>query len=193
MGELYVLEFSNGKKYIGLTTVGAEQRFKQHRRGFCRGKKKLPVYEAWAKYGEPTVRVLAVVEDFDLPDAEVRAIALFNTVVPNGYNVSYGGEVSAMKNPEAARRLSIALSGRKLTTTHRANIAKSHENRTKYAPKGFTHTQETKDKIRAKAIGNTNAAGKPKSEETKRKMSVSIKAALLKRKQLTAAETGVNS
>jgi len=185
MGELYRLEFSNGKSYVGLSTINAKHRFKQHVRGFLRGKKKLPVYAAWAKYGAPTLHVLAVVEDADIQASEIRAIAVFNTVVPNGYNVSVGGSVSAMKNPEAAKKLSAALTGRKLSAEHRAKLVEAHKTRTTYMQKGFVHTDAAKEKIRASAMGNKNAAGKPKSEETKRKMSIAIKAALLRKKQLT--------
>lgn len=105
MGELYKLDFPNGKSYIGITTGTAKKRFAGHRRG-ARGQKKCSLLaRAWAKYGEPTLVVLAVLRDDELAAAEIRAIKAFGSLHPGGYNILEGGQVSPMKNPEVSDKV----------------------------------------------------------------------------------------
>lgn len=82
----------NGKSYIG-KTVDLKVRMKGHRSQVPKGSQVL--YRAIRKYGEDafTLEVL-----FESPDdkallrEEVEAVALFGTLVPNGYNMTIGGE-----------------------------------------------------------------------------------------------------
>lgn len=106
MGQLYKLDFPNGKSYIGITTKTASERFAGHRVR-CRSAKgnDAALYHAWRKHGEPQLAVLAIVEDADLPAAEIRAIRVFNTLVPNGYNMTPGGDVSPLSDPLIAAKL----------------------------------------------------------------------------------------
>lgn len=94
MGHLYRLDFASGKSYIGITKHTAIHRFERHRREAARGVKWNPVYNAWREHGEPTLVVMAVLINEDLAETEIRAIALFNTMLPHGYNLSAGGEIS---------------------------------------------------------------------------------------------------
>lgn len=90
--QLYCLTFPNGKKYIGITSKTAQERFKEHchpsyKRGLCQ--------HAIHKYGKENVvlTVLATVDNWELLClAEIEAIEKFNTFYPNGYNMTLGGE-----------------------------------------------------------------------------------------------------
>lgn len=157
MGELYRLDFANGKSYIGISEVSSAARFHGHR---CRAKKggKTPLYTAWRKHGEPKLAVLAILENRELASTEIRAIAAFKTLVPHGYNVSVGGDISPMTNPEVAARAGAARVGRPFTDAHRAALSAA----TKGVPRpslaaslrGKKHTEETKAKMSASAKAN---------------------------------------
>ena len=122
MGEIYRLDFANGKSYIGLTELTAAERLWGHR---CRAQKgDTALYHAWRKYGEPTLVVLKLsVPRSKLGAAERATIRLYNTMAPNGYNVIDGGNVSPMTFPHIAAKTANALRGRKLSKAHRAALS----------------------------------------------------------------------
>ncbi len=64
-------------------------------------------------------------------------------------------------------KISIALTGRKLTKNHRLNLSKSHT--------GKVHSVETRRKMSLSKIGNKNMVGKKHTKATKKKMSESRK------------------
>lgn len=158
MGQLYKLDFPNGKSYVGITTKTAADRFSGHRVR-CRSAKgsDATLYHAWRKHGEPKLVVLAVVEDADLPATEIRAIKAFNTLVPNGYNVTEGGDTSPMTLPEIAAKVSATKSGVPLSESHKASLSEAQ---------------------RGNPRPGLSAAltGKKASDETRSKMSASAKA-----------------
>lgn len=183
MGHLYKLDFANGKSYIGITTKGAETRFVQHRKSSVKGSN-LAVHHAWRKHGEPKLVVLAVVEDADLPATEIRAIKAFNTLVPNGYNVTEGGQTSPLLSPSVAAKVSAAMIGnkssigRKLSDEHKAKIGASSSGRMSML--GKRHSEETKKRIAAKQTGvprpKTSGDRNPsKRQEVKDKISIALK------------------
>jgi hypothetical protein len=93
MGELYKLTFPSGKCYIGITGKTATERFKGHV-AHCKRGRRYAVHEAILKYGEDSVVVetLAVGEMDYLRIVERRAVGVFNTLYPNGYNLTAGGD-----------------------------------------------------------------------------------------------------
>jgi hypothetical protein len=105
MGELYRLDFSNGKSYIGVSKRGAKVRFKEHKRDATVRLINYPVYNAWRKYGEPSLQVIATLDVDLLNSAEIEAIAREKTLSPHGYNTSPGGLLGAMSNPECSKKL----------------------------------------------------------------------------------------
>lgn len=157
MGELYKLTFPNGKCYIGITTKRAKDRFHGHKARAKQNKASTPLYTAWRKHGEPTLCVLAILEDHALAETEIRAIAAFNTLHPNGYNASVGGDVSPMTIPEIAAKSAATRIGVPLSDSHKAALSAAQ--RGKPRPN------------LAKAL-----KGKKASLETKKKMSESAKA-----------------
>lgn len=109
MGELYKLDFSNGKSYIGITRKTGLERFKRHKKNLGESGNG-PLHRAWRKHGEPRLTTLAIVENEDLSELEIRAIATFKTIVPFGYNLSFGGWTSPILNPIIKRKIKSSLS-----------------------------------------------------------------------------------
>lgn len=96
--EIYMLVFASGKVYIGRSKRRAA-RYREHENAAAKGSSQV-VYNAWRKYGPPKKIVLAIVEDDDAPFIEERAIKVFNTMKPFGYNMTPGGIDSPMLVPE---------------------------------------------------------------------------------------------
>ena len=138
----------------------------------------LPVHCAWRKYGPPKIIILAILERDMLPRAEYLAVIKYNTLLPHGYNCIPGGGISPTSFPEIAKKVSIAMKGRKFSEEHRANISKarsgqkaSAELRALYSRlrKGRKHSPETKAKISAGQMGRIQ------SSEARAKMSAAKK------------------
>lgn len=149
MGVLYMLTFPNGKKYVGVTTKTAEERFARHSINADMNKIQYALYKAWRKHGPPALEVLAIVEDKILLDVEIRAIATYKTILPHGYNSTYGGQGGV--TPEGAKKISKALLGHKKSP---ATIEKQRQKMLGKAPpnKGKPMSEEQKEKLRAAAI-----------------------------------------
>lgn len=106
---LYLLVFSNGKEYIGLTTGSPKLRLLGHIRDSR--KRRVPVHHAFQKYGTPTLYTLAEGSLEYIQNLEIAAIDKFQTLAPKGYNLAAGGQISPMKNPEVAAKVSAKLAG----------------------------------------------------------------------------------
>lgn len=88
---LYVIKNEiSGKEYIGVT-IDPDRRWRQHKlmRTKCSALK-----DAMKKYGVDnfTFSLLCGGEDSYIDELEVKAIDVFNTQVPNGYNLTLGGD-----------------------------------------------------------------------------------------------------
>ncbi len=171
MGCLYKLDFPSGKSYIGVTVGRLCNRIAGHRYTAANGKQQA-VYNAWRKYGEPLVTLLA-----EHP-ADQLAIALYNTRSPHGYNETSGGNlnttmsdaaraklsaiaVGRIPSQETRQKMSASSKGRPKTEEHRRRIAAWHT--------GRPLSDETRAKIAAKA------KGRKIREETRIKMSLARK------------------
>lgn len=110
---LYRLTFSSGKLYIGQTSRHIKVRMSAHRAAANRGSR-LPVHCAWRQHGDPIVDVIGVFDTQDELNAAERAtIAALNTLAPNGYNISRGGDMAPSTNPEVAAKIAAKAKGRK--------------------------------------------------------------------------------
>lgn len=130
---VYRLTFANGKVYVGMSKTcpkkGYLRRFHEHEKNASSGKK-LPVYAAWRKHGEPSFEVLSIHADrASCAEAEIAAIAEHGSISEGkGYNIMGGGEgqqagqnprlwailnEKVWKNPERIRKCREKLKGRK--------------------------------------------------------------------------------
>ncbi|MBR6712359.1 MAG: GIY-YIG nuclease family protein [Selenomonadaceae bacterium] len=99
----------NGRSYVGKTTRSVEERFGEHAR--C---KKFLVDKAICKYGRENflVEVIEECETIEqLNEREIFWIAELNCKVPNGYNLTDGGEGNLNPSAETRAKMSAARSG----------------------------------------------------------------------------------
>ena len=172
MGSIYkITNTINGKSYIGQTRRDAVNgRIRQHLNGHPRGNQL--VKQAIEKYGKNafTYEILhdGIIPEF-LDTFEVEAIAKFNTIAPQGYNLTAGGE-GGSRSEETKRKIS------------RSKKGENHPMFGKPPTKGFLgkrHTPETCRKISEATTGEKNHRygklapnrGKPHSAKTRRKIS----------------------
>ncbi len=95
MGYIYkITNTVSGKMYIGETAKqDVEERWRQHRNTIARGRGCPALQDAVRKYGWNVFKFEIIVICFDENryDMEQYYIKKFNTLVPNGYNITLGG------------------------------------------------------------------------------------------------------
>ena len=174
MGYVYkITNTVNQKHYIGISIHEPETgRIKKHLTGH--GNRILA--NAVKKYGRDAF-IYEILEDnvFPelLPDLEIAYIKEFNTVRPNGYNLTYGGE-GGIPCEETREKISRAKQGESRSQETREKISRakqgkplSQKTRKKIglANRGKSHSQETREKI-SRAL-----RGKSHSQEIRKKIS----------------------
>jgi hypothetical protein len=148
---VYKVVLSSGKAYIGLTTKTMCARLSSHKKDAGRGSKLL-FHKALRVYQVLCAQELFVSDDEDiLSSFEQAAIAQHCTRVPQGYNLTSGGEKSFAHHEETRAAISAMMIG----TQRRL---------------GSKHSDESKALMRQKKLG------RKLSEETRRRMSESRKA-----------------
>lgn len=151
MGFLYLLIFPNGKFYVGLTTKGSvHDRFAEHRSHAKTGKLKTAVYNAWRKHGEPTAVSMGEYPNDELPAREIHLIAALNTQVPNGYNLTEGGDQTAVSgwhhSEDAKARIIAAIKARP-----KKEVCSRGHRAVRYANGGCAHCALSQQKARYEA------------------------------------------
>ena len=158
---------SNQKKYIGITSQNVKKRWQN---GY--GYKTNPYFwRSIQKYGwngfEHSIIESGLTEQ-EAKAKEIELIGTYNTIYPNGYNYTQGGDNVSEKlhSQETKQKISQALKGRHLSEECRQKISEalSGEKNPFY---GKTWTDEHRQKVKE------NRVYKPHSEETKQKMSKS--------------------
>lgn len=134
---VYIIENKvNDKLYVGQTTYSVKQRFANHK---CSAKKiKSALYGAFKKYGVDSFRVGKVISlnsKEEMDELEIFLISELNTIYPNGYNMTNGGEGALGRNvsDETKEKISQATKGK-------TNGCNNHFF-------GKKHSDETKNKI----------------------------------------------
>jgi group I intron endonuclease len=147
----------NDKRYIGYTTRSIEERWYRH---IANSKvRKTALYLAINKYGVDNfiieeIAFAKTVEDVKL--LEIDLIAQEQTLVPNGYNMTIGGDGGF--NEEHMQKLIALHTGSQHTKEHRKKISQSM-------------TGKKRPKLTGKFTYNGNPFfGKKHSAETKAKM-----------------------
>ena len=165
----------NNKKYVGITKFSIEKRFIEHtKRGFI-------LTESIKKYGKENFSIIELDECFDEQTAfilEKKYISDYNTKVPNGYNLTDGGDgiigwtiteeqriLRSKQVKELHKDKKVGMHGKKHSDETKLKISESHRGRPKEWLRGRTLSDETKQKIREKHLG------KIVSEETRKRIS----------------------
>ena len=170
----------NGKVYIGQTTKTLQWRWKHH----CNIKSGCTYLKnALNKYGIENF----IIEQIDsaetqeeLNKKEVYWIEHYNSLVPNGYNLTTGGEHPAFTNV-TRKKLSESRKGKKphaFDDNFKKKISDIAKKRTgeKNPMYGRNHTEATKKRISEVTTGRVSPnKGKKLSEEIKLKISHTLK------------------
>lgn len=153
-GEIYVITSPSGKKYVGQCIKirpngrkwGHLERWKAHVREsqIINPKKAGCTYlnKAIVKYGYDTMK-LELLEECQistLDDRETYFIKILNTLAPNGYNLTSGGQGTKQMSEITKKLLSENRKGSKASIETRGKMRKSHL--------GLVHTEETKNLLR---------------------------------------------
>ena len=177
MGYIYkITNTVNQKSYIGISIHEPEKHRIKHHLSGGRKSNRLIARDV-KKYGKDafTYKILeANVFDELLPNLEVAYIANYNTVSPNGYNLSYGGEGGGSPSEETRQKISQTMKSKPLSAERLRKIRETH--------KGKIVTAETRKKMSEAAKNRTRTAehcrnlsktnkGKKHSAETRNKMS----------------------
>lgn len=175
VGELYKITFkTSGKSYIGITINTVAKRIKQHAAPSCL----TLVGRAYNKYGraDTKIEILATSDDFyELCRLEQAAILEHDTLSPNGYNRTFGGEgvLGHKHSKETRSKLSAATAATMRSIESRARISaglKRHYQdpearaRQSRAAKVQVHTVESRAKVSAAM------KGRPVSDVTRKKI-----------------------
>ena len=144
----YKLTSPNGKSYHGVTTLSVNRRMTGHKTA-ARNGSTYPLHAAIRKYGFENFKVETLDTSVDLEELhklEIEAIARDNTLAPNGYNLTAGGEGTKNHNVSDAHRASIGermkarwkdpafVKMRKANASETAHrLAKTPEHREKFA------------------------------------------------------------
>lgn len=156
MGYVYLITNNiTGKQYVGQTIQkDINSRWKQHK---CLNSKTIGKYllDSYKKYGITNFKfqIICICFDSDIDNLEKYYIRKFNTLAPNGYNLTLGGK------------------HRYLTQESKNNIRNKLTGRI-----GKPCSEEVKQKIRDSKIGVRNPNyGKSMTDEQKRKISEAMK------------------
>lgn len=135
----------NGKVYIGQTTNKLQVRKTSHINDSLAKRDNFVFHNAIRKHDRSNFK-WEIVEYCDckeeLDEMEFHYIKQFNSSIPKGYNMTYGGG---------------GMLGYKITEEHRKNLSESH--------KGYIHTAEQRKKIGEASLGRRH------TEETKKRLS----------------------
>ena len=179
MGCIYLIRnLINNKCYVGLSIHDAKKtRIRQHLSGH--GSKLIK--KAIEKYGIDAFHS-EIISDGIAPELlceiEKHEIKRYNSIVPNGYNLTSGGEKGKVHSPESRKKMSKSLKGRKapnkgqpMSKEQREKMSKSLKG--KPAPnKGQPLSKETKEKLSKSLKGRqAHNKGKPMSDAQKKKLS----------------------
>jgi group I intron endonuclease len=135
----------NGKEYVGRTCQPLAWRFAEH----CRSKTALGKAIQWYSRESFTITAIAEAETFERSCVlEIRAIKVYGTMAPVGYNLTAGGEGIGVWSEEHRAKISKIMTGRHPTQEARAKMSQAARNR---APM----SEETKQKLRDRVINFT--------------------------------------
>jgi len=132
----------NGKIYIGQTINSLDKRWKRHTWKCTINKISMAITKAISKYGKENFTI----EEIDKADSikelnekEIHYIKLYNSLSPNGYNLTTGGDNKRLSD-ETKNKISNSNKGKKASEETRKRLSDSH--------KGIKMSEMTKIKLR---------------------------------------------
>ena len=159
---MYIHNFPNGKKYIGITCQNSKLRWRRGGKGY---KTQSRVFRAIKKYGWENVKSEIIYRGLSKDNAEKLEIILIalhdSTNKLRGYNNNNGGNSTGRNSVETRAKISASKKGKKASDEARKNMS--------IAQTGRKQTEKTKKLL------SELKTGIPKSSETKRKISETLK------------------
>ena len=171
----------NDKVYIGQTVNEAKRRFAAHVSNVKHNRYKTVLYNAMKKYGIDCFQyeVINKAENIkQLNELEVKYIAEYNSIYPNGYNLKIGGDNHKL-NKRTKRLISESYKISYVKENH-PNYGKPLKQETKdrigAANNGKKRSLEARDKMSKAKIGKpSHRKGALLTKETKEKIAASKK------------------
>lgn len=170
-GFIYFLRSPSGKGYVGQTTTSIRRRVGFHtKKGKCRA-----LYGAIEKYGIDNFFVgeVGCYPIHELDAAEIRFIKEFETLAPNGYNLTTGGQGKHSCSLESKHRMSVAQLGKHPSVETRQRMSTAFKLRPPFSAEHRSKLSKANKNPSAAIRKNMSDAtkGKPKSAEHRRKLS----------------------
>lgn len=101
MGIIYRIIFPSGKSYIGQTINSLKDRLRYHKSS----KNCVAVHGAFVKYGNNyKTEILVEINNEYLNEYEIKFISIYDTISPNGYNLSIGGNSNTIYSEEVRQK-----------------------------------------------------------------------------------------
>lgn len=174
----------NGRVYIGQTVTSLARRWSQH----STSKKNSPMYNAFRKYGAENFAIETICTALSpehLNELEQYFIKEYNSLIPNGYNLTSGGDSAFTRSEHTKKLQSKAMKGHSVSQETRDKIAATLTGRVGNRL-GASHTEETKKLISEKQKGRKLSA------ETRAKQSAAHSGAkAYNSKKVLCVENGV--
>lgn len=151
-GIIYMYTLDNGEKYIGKTTRALKQRHQQHM-----NYSECPLIDNKLKKHNFDLEVIWEGDESKLNEMEIHFIKLYNTLRPNGLNLTKGGD-GCRCSEETKKKISDRRKGIVYSKETLLKMSESH--------KGKTHSEETKFKM------SESHKGRKKSTDVRHNMSI---------------------
>jgi len=172
---------TSGKIYVGQTKTSLEERRCRHEYNAFSKNMQTYFYRALRKYGKDDFEWSIIYEASELEDLdvlEIQFIESLNTLVPNGYNLTKGGDggdtfsrLSSEEQDQKRRKMSLASTGRRAITT--LGRQRLRENMLKNNPMKREEVRRKVSEHHADVSGENNPMyGKTHTDEVKKKLSI---------------------
>jgi group I intron endonuclease len=194
MAHLYRITSPSSKQYIGITSKSVNIRWSIHVAEAKAGSQ-TALHRAIRKYGAHVfLKEILVIGDYDyVKNLEPKAIEVFGTFTPDGYNLTRGGDgvVGRIVTQEQREAIRVATTKRMLDESQRENLRqknlgkkmpedvkkkiseslKKTFQKKPHQSKGVKLSDERKKRISLFLTGNAYTKGKKLSDEHKKKLS----------------------
>ena len=175
-GIVYCIENKiDTKQYYGQTSRDVNQRWRIHKSLAKKGKGEY-LHKAIRKYGWDNFSkkiICSCGDQLSLDIMEDLCISIFNSLVPNGYNLRRGGHPSGKPTKLTKQKLSIITKKRFEDPKEREKLSIASQKRWENLEERKKLSDKTKERL--KDPRNHPMYGKHHSEESKRKMSEKTK------------------